>query len=401
MKKSEVVTRQPTEAVTPEFVNNVFKSLEQDENQLYRTILSFYPLGYLLVEELLVLFKKDDPELPQGIERQLKILKDIFQGYAADNQVSQQQQDLHKATVEKLIPLLYLQVPAKDWGRFVGRVVANPAKVVTHERFGEFQKVHDSKYLRWSGKVTILCKKIAATKNKFVVANQGLAGRVVSGYYKHAIHLSRQDLFQEACFGLIKAIDRFDYKRDIRFSTYATWWVRHSVNRSLADKETDVRVPVHIRDKKSHYNKFVRTYLTQNGEMPSNEVLIKNLKLTEKSLEDMQTSFNSLSLNRPLDGATDTSYMDVLEDPSSVDTCESLVNRQLQEFLEKLLADLNEKEQSILRGRFGFGVGFRSSETLKLIQIGKQHDLSRERIRQIEAETLQKLRSRMRHSEYC
>jgi len=197
------------------------------------------------------------------------------------------------------------------------------------------------------------------------------------------------DLVQEGNFGLMKAVDKFDYRRGFKFSTYATWWVRQSISRGLADQARTIRLPVHVHEVLNKLRRTQRMLIQELGREPTAEEISERMEIglgtVKKALE---ASRATLSLETPIGDDGKDQLRDHIEDRTAVAASELVVSADLSNHMHRLLATLTPREEAILRMRFG--IGERSEHTLA--QIGERFDLTRERIRQIEASALIKLR---------
>jgi RNA polymerase primary sigma factor len=197
------------------------------------------------------------------------------------------------------------------------------------------------------------------------------------------------DLIQEGNIGLMKAVDKFEYRRGFKFSTYATWWIRQAITRSIADQARTIRVPVHMIELISKMNRISRQMLQEMGRTPTPEELGIRMEIPESKVRHiMKISVQPISMETPVGEDGDAELGDSIKDDSVASTVELAANQSLREMIRDVLCELTSREARILRMRFG--IDMNTDHTLD--EVGKQFNVTRERIRQIEAKALRKLR---------
>ncbi len=328
--------------------------------------------GYITQDEILAIYAKPEEHIEDLDALYDKLMRsniDVFESVAQHQDAQKPIEDLAKE-LEALTVLTEGSVsdPVRMYLKEIGRI-----PLLTFE-----QEIDLAKRVE---------KSEVAAKKKLINSNLRLVVSIAKKYIGRGLTLL--DLIQEGNQGLIRAVEKYDWRRGFKFSTYATWWIRQSVTRAIADQARTIRIPVHMVENINRFLRSQRKLMQELGREPTPEEVAKVLGIEpDKALEIIKISQNPASLEAPVGDEEDSRLGDFISDSSAPTLFDSASRELLKEQVDQVLGTLSDRERRVLKERFGLDDG--RPKTLE--EVGRMFQVTRERIRQIEAKALRKLR---------
>ncbi len=343
---------------TPDIISGIIKSAKDR--------------GYITQDELLAIFPKPEEhieELDTLYDKLMKLNVDVFESVAAEQETEKSLVNLEKE-LEALTVLTEgtTSDPVRMYLKEIGRI-----PLLTFD-----QEIDLAKKVEKSDK---------KAKQKLINSNLRLVVSIAKKYVGRGLTLL--DLIQEGNQGLIRAVEKYDWRRGYKFSTYATWWIRQSITRAIADQARTIRIPVHMVENINRFMRTQRKLMQELGREPTPEEVAKVLGIEpEKAMEIIKISQEPASLESPVGDEEDSRLGDFIHDTNAPTLFDTASRELLKEQVDQVLATLSDRERRVLEERFGLKDG--KPKTLE--EVGKMFAVTRERIRQIEAKALRKLR---------
>jgi RNA polymerase primary sigma factor len=379
--------------------------VERAEVDHWCAILAYVPAAEIALDALELDLPRDEEalDLPQIAD-----LRKLFKAFKKQkNKLTREQEKKHRALAESLARAIRLADSDRLWiahAEAAVRKLGDPAPTddledegiavaFPHATPAEAHAISStSTYRKYLEKISQASRHSKRVKNKFVKANLRLVVSIARRYNRGRLPLI--DLIQEGNIGLMKAVERFDHARGYRFSTYASWWIRHAISRALADKGRAVRIPVHMLDTHNRVQRATQAVIARTGRDPTLDELEKETGIPQEKLDKVKGAWaeTPFSLDRPVGDEDGRKFIDFLQDDNMQSPYESLVSQKWGEEVRRLLGHLTPIESRIIRWRFGLD----DEDELTLKEIGDKYNLSRERIRQLQEQALGKIRKHMR-----
>jgi len=353
-------------------MDNKKKETKKEKNEIVENDLYAEEEKELTIDDI-----ENAPDDPDELFSEPPILELDFDEEPTDDELKLEEMDVDKLSKEEIsFDNISLDDPVKVYLREIGRVPL----LSTDEEIELAIKINDGD---------------ENAKQRLTEANLRLVVSIAKKYVGRGMYFL--DLIQEGNVGLIKAVDKFDYTKGFKFSTYATWWIRQAITRAIADQARTIRIPVHMVETINRLKKVQSQLLHENGFEPSEELIAEKMELpVERVREIMRVAQEPVSMETPIGPEEDSRLMDFIRDEEALAPDEAALKTITNEDIDGVLKTLTPREEAVIRLRFGLKDG--RCHTLE--EVGSEFNVTRERIRQIEAKALRKLRHPVRSNKF-